>query len=77
MWSADMSIKKKIWKVYEADHDREAELAKDLNISEHMAHLLMNRGIDDTTKASKFLAPSQEDMHDPFSSTEWTGLSPG
>lgn len=61
-----MSIKKKIWKVYEADHDREAELAKDLNISEHMAHLLMNRGIDDTTKASKFLAPSQEDMHDPF-----------
>jgi len=61
-----MSLKKKIWKVYTADRIKEEELAKKLNISKYIAHLLLCRGIDSIETAEKFLNPSMNDMHDPF-----------
>ncbi|MDA2933526.1 single-stranded-DNA-specific exonuclease RecJ [Acidobacteria bacterium AH-259-D05] len=41
-------------------------LSTQLGVSSLVAHLLLQRGFDDPTKAQKFLEPRLEDLHDPY-----------
>ncbi len=48
------------------DKEQVASLAKQLNIDEILASLLVQRGIDDFDAAKHFFRPSLDDLHDPF-----------
>ena len=43
-----------------------AELARDLNVNNLVAQLLLQRGIDTYNDAKKFFRPELSDLHDPF-----------
>ena len=57
---------KKRWKVSPANEELRGVLAKELNILPITAQLLINRGLVDYDRASSFLSPRLEDLHDPF-----------
>ena len=48
------------------DNQQVAEIAKVLNIDEHLATLLVQRGITNYEEAKTFFRPSLEQLHDPF-----------
>jgi len=55
-----------IWKIKEADKDLVKNLSRELNISEILSRLLINRGITTKNKAEKILQPSFNDLANPF-----------
>ncbi len=57
---------KKRWKVTPLDKSLQDKLVRDLNILPLTARILINRGLADSEKASSFLRPGLEDLHDPF-----------
>jgi single-stranded-DNA-specific exonuclease len=66
--TAAPSLKKRSnrWIVRDTDHDRAAELAARLGVSEIVAGLLLARGYADEVSARRFLNPSLEHLHDPL-----------
>ena len=46
--------------------NKKDELAKELNLHPVLAELLIKRGIETKEKATGFLHPKLEDLHDPF-----------
>lgn len=57
----------KVWKIKENGHEEDAEqLARELNINNVLATLLIQRGIKTFEAAKTFFRPSLEDLHDPF-----------
>src|SRR5665648_71924 len=42
------------------------QLSKELNIDQHLASLLAQRGIHSFAEAKSFFRPQLEDLHDPF-----------
>jgi single-stranded-DNA-specific exonuclease len=43
-----------------------ARLSKEINVSIHIANILVQRGIDTFVKAKQYFRPSLSDLHDPF-----------
>lgn len=43
-----------------------ARLSKEINVSNHIANILVQRGIDTFEKAKQYFRPSLSDLHDPF-----------
>ena len=43
-----------------------ARLSKEINVSIHIANILVQRGIDTFEKAKQYFRPSLSDLHDPF-----------
>ncbi len=56
----------KVWKLVETPLELAFELAKQLGVSPLLGQLLVNRGITDHEKASAFLRPEIDQLHDPF-----------
>jgi single-stranded-DNA-specific exonuclease len=50
----------------QGDPDLVASLAADLKVDNHVANLLVQRGITDYASAHKFFRPELEQLHDPF-----------
>ena len=48
------------------EESKVAELARDLNVNNLVAQLLLQRGIDTYNDAKKFFRPELSDLHDPF-----------
>lgn len=57
---------RKRWKITPLDRVLQERLAKDLDILPLTARILINRGLADSAKASSFLHPGLQDLHDPF-----------
>ena len=55
----------KKWEAYGYDVAKVQEIAKRFNVSELMAKILLNRGLDETN-IDKFLHPNLENLYDPF-----------
>jgi single-stranded-DNA-specific exonuclease len=43
-----------------------ARLSQEINVSQHIASILVQREIDTFEKAKQFFRPSLADLHDPF-----------
>ena len=56
----------RIWESLSCDPAAVTRLAEELRLSDVTARLLCIRGLDDPTVARQFLAPSLDDLHDPF-----------
>ncbi|OHB69980.1 MAG: single-stranded-DNA-specific exonuclease RecJ, partial [Planctomycetes bacterium RBG_16_43_13] len=56
----------KRWLFYKRDDGLCLSLARELNSSNLLPHLLINRGVRDITSAKKFLYPELSDLIDPF-----------
>ncbi len=56
----------RIWQTHTCDDDRAAVLARELGVTEVTARLLAIRGLYDVDEARRFLAPSLEQLLDPF-----------
>ncbi len=56
----------RLWQPHPCDETHIDALARDLRISPVTARLLCIRGMDDADRARRFLAPSLDDLHDPF-----------
>lgn len=56
----------KRWVIRKHDHGRAAALAGELNVSPLVAALLIARGYDDAEKATSFLNPSYDHLHEPY-----------
>ena len=56
----------RIWQTHTCDDDRAAVLARELGVTEVTARLLAIRGLYDLDEARRFLAPSLEQLLDPF-----------
>ncbi|HKP69003.1 MAG TPA: single-stranded-DNA-specific exonuclease RecJ [Pyrinomonadaceae bacterium] len=56
----------KRWVIKKHDHGRAAALAAELNVSPLVAALLIARGYDDAEKATSFLNPSYDHLHEPY-----------
>ncbi len=57
----------KIWRIKErADKEKVKKLAQQLNVSEALANLLIQRKVDTYEQAKSFFRPSLDDLHDPF-----------
>ena len=54
------------WTLRNADPDQVRRLALETNLPTWLARLLVVRGIDSGEPAKKFLAPSLQDLHDPY-----------
>ena len=48
------------------EESKVAELARDLNVDNLVAQLLLQRGINTYDDAKKFFRPELSDLHDPF-----------
>ena len=57
---------KKTWNLKPIDQPKAIDLAKQLNISEILGQLLVQRSINDFDTAKKFFRPQLKDLHDPF-----------
>jgi len=57
---------KKSWNLKSLDQPKAIDLAKQLNISEILGQLLVQRGITDFDAAKTFFRPQLNDLHDPF-----------
>jgi single-stranded-DNA-specific exonuclease len=60
-------MKAKRWIVREHDAERAASLARVLGVSPILAALLINRGYADERAARVFLAPTYDQLHEPYS----------
>ena len=60
----------RIWEAAPFDAARVDVLARELGISPVTARLLCIRGLGDLERAQRFLAPSLDDLHDPFLLTD-------
>ena len=56
----------KKWEICEYDKELVEKVAKQNNLSELMATLLVNRGISTKEEIEVFLEPTRNDFHDPF-----------
>ncbi len=56
----------RIWEPLRCDDGAVGRLAGELQVSPLTARLLCIRGLDDTDRAKRFLAPSLADLHDPL-----------
>lgn len=56
----------KVWKLVETPMEQAFELSQQLGVSPLLGQLLVNRGISDLEKASAFLTPDINRLHDPF-----------
>ena len=56
----------KRWVIAKHDHGRATALASELNVSPLVAALLIARGYDDSEKATRFLNPSYDHLHEPY-----------
>lgn len=56
----------KKWEGFQIDELKVSEVAKNHNISELLARILLNRNIDTDEKINKFLYPKLEDLNDPY-----------
>ncbi len=56
----------KKWEYSKCNEDKAIELSKNNNISELMAKILINRGIDNDLSVQRFLHPKLENLYDPF-----------
>ncbi|TCL65263.1 single-stranded-DNA-specific exonuclease RecJ [Hydrogenispora ethanolica] len=56
----------KVWRIAAHPHNLADELAERLGISALLARLLVNRGLSDPQAAQLFLAPTLNQLHDPF-----------
>lgn len=64
-----MLISNKVWEMRQqngSDIDLVGSIAKEFNISDITAKILLNRGLNKTEEISKFLAPSINHFHNPF-----------
>src|ERR1043165_4385489 len=59
-------MKAKRWIVREHDAERATSLARVLGVSPTLAALLINRGYDDERAARVFLAPTYDQLHEPY-----------
>ena len=57
---------KKRWNLKPLDQPKAIDLANQLNISEILGQLLVQRGINDFDSAKNFFRPHLSDLHDPF-----------
>ena len=63
----DVDVRSKRWALkFQASQEDVAALAKELNINNVLATLLIQRGVDTFEKARGFFRPSLNDLHDPF-----------
>ena len=60
------AMRQKIWQVKTPDIERSSLLAVRLGISELVAQLLVNRGIETEDAAHAYLYPTTADLHSPF-----------
>ncbi|OFW02970.1 MAG: single-stranded-DNA-specific exonuclease RecJ [Acidobacteria bacterium RIFCSPLOWO2_02_FULL_68_18] len=60
----------RVWAAKPCDEARVEPLARELAVSPVTARLLCIRGLDDATRARRFLSPSLDDLHDPFRLTD-------
>jgi single-stranded-DNA-specific exonuclease len=56
----------RIWETFGCDEAAVSRLMADLQVSAITARLLCIRGLDDSDRAKRFLAPSLADLHDPL-----------
>ena len=56
----------KKWEFYDIDENKVAEIAKKFNISELLATVLANRGIDSEKDIEVFLNPTRSCFYDPY-----------
>lgn len=61
-----MENAEKKWSFRDADPDLCTKLSEELNISQIVAQVLINRGIDTSEKARLFLSARLQDLHSPF-----------
>lgn len=61
-----MATLKKKWNLYPAQHKLAKALSLKLNISEHIAQTLINRGVADEQAALEFLSAGAENFTDPY-----------
>lgn len=54
------------WQLLPQHGSQSSELARQLNISQITAQILLNRGIDTKDKAELFLRPTLQHLHDPY-----------
>ncbi|MCZ6676218.1 MAG: single-stranded-DNA-specific exonuclease RecJ [Candidatus Poribacteria bacterium] len=59
-------MKSKIWRVQTPDIEKSSRLAVRLGISQLVAQLLVNRGIETEDAAHAYLYPTAADLHSPF-----------
>lgn len=57
---------KKKWEYYEQNKEQVTKIAKEHNISELLAKILINRGITEHNQIKVFLNPKRNNFHDPF-----------
>lgn len=57
---------KKVWKLASEISNEAQQLAAALGLAPLIAQLLINRGVRDETRVGRFLAPSLDQLHDPF-----------
>ena len=63
----DVDVRSKRWALkFQASQEDVVALAKELNINNVLATLLIQRGVDTFDKARGFFRPSLNDLHDPF-----------
>ena len=55
------------WEFYNQDENLVQKIAKEHNISELLAVILVNRGITEKKDIDIFLNPTRKDFHDPYS----------
>ena len=60
----------RIWETVPCDAEPVEVLARELGVSPITARLLCLRGLGDLERARRFLAPSLDDLHDPFRLTD-------
>ena len=56
----------KVWSFTSNEEGKIAALSKDLELSEIIASLLINRGINNLEEAKLFFNPVEDHFHDPF-----------
>ena len=55
-----------VWNIAQQDRLRIGEWSKALDVPRLVAHILMHRGVDSIEDAERFLAPTLDDLSDPF-----------
>lgn len=61
-----MARQQKAWKLLPAKHELALELSQKLNLSEHIAQTLINRGLTDEQKVSEFLYAGTDHIANPY-----------
>ena len=56
----------KKWEYYEPNEEKIKEIAKENNVSELFAKILVNREITEEKQRETFLNPTRNDFYDPF-----------